>query len=100
MVAQLQPKPDWVVLDAEATGDADFTATTMLADLITTLKEQGITFAVAEPNGRMQESLERAGIQAMIGADKVFPSVDAAVQAYLAQHPSAAAQRGTAPASP
>jgi high affinity sulfate transporter 1 len=96
MVAQMQPKPDWVVFDAEATGDADFTATTMLADLITTLKEQGITFAIAEPNGRMQESLEQAGIQAMIGADKLYPSVDTAVQAYLAQHPSAAAQRGAA----
>ena len=100
MVTQMQPKPDWVVFDAEATGDADFTATTMLAELITTLNEQGITFAIAETNGRMQESLQRAGIQAMIGADKVFPSVDTAVHAYLAQHPSAVAQRGKAPASP
>ena len=48
MVAQMQPKPDWVVFDAEATGDADFTATTMLAVAITTLNEQGITFAIGD----------------------------------------------------
>ena len=93
MVAQLAPKPKWVVFDAEATGDADFTATTMLTDLVVTLREQGITFAVAEPNGRLQESLQRAGIEKMIGADKIFPSVDVAVQAYIAQYPVATLSR-------
>ena len=32
LVARSDPKPKWLVFDAEATGDADFTATTMLAE--------------------------------------------------------------------
>ena len=95
VVAQSEPKPDWVVFDAEATGDVDFTATTMLAELVGTLRERGITFAVAELNGRMQESLQRAGLEELIGAGKVFPSVDAATKAYLAEHPAVVVQRGT-----
>lgn len=86
MVGQMAPKPQWVVFDAEATGDADFTATTMLADLIETLQAQGIVFAVAEPNGRLLQSLERAGLDQLIGIDKIFPSVDTAAQAFVAQY--------------
>jgi high affinity sulfate transporter 1 len=99
IVAQAEPKPKWVIFDAEATGDADFTATTMLAELITTLQEQGVAFAVAEPNGRLQQSLQRAGIEKLMGADKVFPSVDLAVQAYVAQYPAAITLPGNRSAS-
>ena len=94
LVAQGQPKPKWLVFDAEATGDADFTATTMLEDLSSVLQEQGVTFAVAEPNGRLQETLTKAGLDSKIGRDKIFPSVDAALKAYLTQYPDAV------PASP
>jgi MFS superfamily sulfate permease-like transporter len=66
----------------------------MLEELIGTLREQSITFAVAEPNGRLRNSLQRAGLEKTIGADKVFPSVDAALKGYLTQYPNAAAQRG------
>jgi sulfate permease, SulP family len=89
LVAQWQPKPKWLVFDAEATGDADFTATTMLEELSTLLQEQGVTFAVAEPNGRLQETLTKAGLDSKIGQDRIFPSVDAALKAYLAQYPEA-----------
>jgi high affinity sulfate transporter 1 len=98
LVAQTEPKPAWVVFDAEATGDADFTATTMLLELIDTLAQQGVVFGVAEPNGHFQDTLQRAGITAKIGAKRIFPSVDSAVHAYLAEHPSAMAHRGTAAA--
>ena len=91
VVAQAQPKPNWLVFDAEATGDADFTATTMLEELNTTLQEQGVTFAIAEPNGRLQETLAKAGLDSKIGQDKIFSSVDAALKAYLAAYPQAQA---------
>lgn len=91
LVAQAQPKPNWLVFDAEATADADFTATTMLEELSGLLQEQGVTFAVAEPNGRLQETLIKAGLDSKIGQDKIFPSVDAALKAYLEAYPLAAA---------
>lgn len=89
-----QAKPKWIVFDAEATGDADFTATMMLEGLVSRLKEDGITFAIAEPNGRMLESLQRAGLEAVISADRIFPSVDAAMKAYLEAFPTVTVQRG------
>ena len=57
LVARSDPKPKWLVFDAEATGDADFTATTMLESLVDLLREQGVTFGVAEPTGRLLDSL-------------------------------------------
>lgn len=94
LVAQANPKPAWVVFDAEATGDVDFTGTTMLEELIGTLRGQGVTFAVAEPSGRLHDSLHRAGIDSLLGADRIFPSVDAALKGYLVEHPTVSAQRG------
>ena len=65
--------------------------------LIDLLREQGVTFGVAEPTGRLLESLQRAGIDQQIGAQYIFSSVDEAVKAYLAAYPDAAARRGTPP---
>ena len=49
---------DWVLYDAEATSDADFTGTATLLELIRFLDERGVTLVVAEPNGRVREELE------------------------------------------
>jgi MFS superfamily sulfate permease-like transporter len=87
VISQTQPIPKWLVFDAEATADADFTATTMLEDLSSVLREQGVTLAIAEPNGRMQETLVKAGLDSKIGPDKIYPSVDAALKAYLEENP-------------
>jgi MFS superfamily sulfate permease-like transporter len=96
LVSQAQPKPQWLVFDAEATGDLDFTATTMLEELVKTLRDQGVTFAVAEPNGRLHESLHRAGLDSLIGAGRIFPSVDAALKGFLAENPTVSARRQAA----
>ncbi len=93
LVEQASPPPHWVVFDAEATGDADFTATSTLEDMIGWLHERNITFAVAEANGQMRESLERAGLVDLIGSDNIFPSVDNAMKAYLTKYPTLAPQR-------
>lgn len=91
VVTQAAQPIRWLVFDAEATGDMDFTSTTMLEELVGFLQEQNVTFAIAEPNGRLQERLERAGLDARIGKDRIFPSVDAALKAYLEQSAPAAA---------
>lgn len=84
------PTPvDWVVLDAEATSYADFTGTTAVHDLVGSLRERGVTFVVAEPNGRFTEALTSSGLVEVIGADNIHPSVDTAAKAFLAAHPDA-----------
>lgn len=93
LVEQASPPPHWVVFDAEATGEADFTATSTLEDLIGWLHERNITFAVAEANGRIQETLQRSGLADLMGSENIFPSVDNAVKAYLTKYPTLAPQR-------
>ncbi len=97
LVRRASPPPHWVVLDAEATSEADFTATSMLEDLIGWLHERNVTFAVAEANSRIQETLERSGLVDLIGSDNIFPSVDNAVDAYLTQYPSLTPRRRSTP---
>jgi high affinity sulfate transporter 1 len=79
--------PEWIVLDAEATSYADFTGTSSVRQLIDFLHGRQITFAVAEANGRLTQALQVSGVEAAIGQDLVFPSVDEAAKAYMAAHP-------------
>ncbi|HEX6887654.1 MAG TPA: SulP family inorganic anion transporter [Candidatus Nanopelagicales bacterium] len=82
------PSPvSWVVLDAEATSDADFTGTSALRDLVRWLRERGVTFVVAEPNGRFLDALQASGCVELIGGEHILPSVDMAAKAYVDQHP-------------
>lgn len=77
----------WVIFDAEATSDADFTGTSTLLELIRYLEERGITLVIAEPNGRVREEMEISGVTAAIGPERLYPSVDVAGRAYLDAHP-------------
>jgi len=92
----------WVLYDAEATSDADFTGTATLLELIRFLDERGATFVVAEPNGRVREELEVSGVVSAVGPEHVYPSVDVAARAYLAAHPGLhpTPTEGGSPATP
>lgn len=78
------PPPKWLIFDAEATSDMDFTGATVLDGLLDFLSSRGVTFVVAEPNGKMRESLSIFGLEQRIGTDHIFPSVDTSVTGYLA----------------
>ena len=54
-------------------------------------QQQGVTIALAEPNGRLQETLTKAGLDSKIGQDRISHSVDAALKAYLTAYPQAKA---------
>ncbi|RIK46872.1 MAG: sodium-independent anion transporter [Chloroflexi bacterium] len=88
LVEGAEPPPRWLVFDAEATRDIDITAGEMLLSLVDELQAHGIALVIAKPNGRARESLRAAGLEAKIGADHIFPTVDRAVNAYTGVHPS------------
>ena len=68
-----------VVLDVVGMTDLDFTGARALADLLGELEHRKIGFDLARAGDHVRESLRRSGLLARIGADHLYPSVDAAV---------------------
>ena len=73
---------DWLVFDAEAVTYVDATGLEALADVTTDLRRDGIVLVVARLQTRLQEQLEPAGVLDVIGRERFYPSVRAAVDAY------------------
>ena len=78
------PTPtSWLVLDAEAITHVDSTGLDALEELTATLGRDGITLVVARLRTRMEEQFEGSGLTTTIGRENFYPSVRAAVDAYL-----------------
>jgi high affinity sulfate transporter 1 len=68
-----------VVLDMEGIGSVDTTAMDHLADLVDELQDQGLTISLARANHDVLGRLEDAGLINRLGPDRVFPTINAAV---------------------
>ncbi|MFZ0049226.1 MAG: SulP family inorganic anion transporter [Streptosporangiaceae bacterium] len=75
-----------VVLDAAGVSDIDYTGLLALRDLVTELRQRGVTIAIARTSHLVHHDLKRGAILQQIGPGHVFPSVDQAVTA-LQHHP-------------
>lgn len=73
---------EWLVLDAEAIGDLDISASAVLAELDDRLAALGVRLCVAEPNGEVVEMLRSTGLLHDFGRLRVFGSLDAAADAF------------------
>lgn len=71
-----------VILDMEGIGSIDTTAIDHLAELFDELDGAEITVRLARPNHKVLDALARAGLVEMVGADRVFPTINAAVADY------------------
>ena len=70
------------MIEANALVEIDYTGATVLAELVSRLRERGVDVAVARLESvRAQESFARLGLFALIGRDHVFHSVQEAVDA-------------------
>jgi MFS superfamily sulfate permease-like transporter len=69
------------VLDAGSIPQLDTTGAAVLDDLRSDLERAGTAFAVAAAKSPIRTMLERTGFASRIGADRLFPSVHAAVMA-------------------
>lgn len=72
-----------LVLDAGAVFDIDFTAAQALHRLHRDLERRGSDLAIAEPHEPIRKVLRRTGLLRAIGEENVFPTVGAAIQAYV-----------------
>jgi len=76
----------WLVVAAEPVTSVDVTAADMLAELDDVLNAAGIQLCIAEMKDPVKDKLKRFGLFARFGEDSFFPTLGAAVSAYLATH--------------
>jgi MFS superfamily sulfate permease-like transporter len=74
------------VIAAEPVTSVDVTAADALAELDQTLESQGIEFCFAELKDPVKDKLKRFEIFDLFGEKNFFPTVGAAVDAYLLSH--------------
>jgi sulfate permease, SulP family len=74
--------PRWIVLDATSIDDIDFTGGKTLGELVAELRQLGVALAVAGALDPVRNELERYGIAAAIGKDRIFDTVQDAVEAF------------------
>ena len=80
MIADSQPPPHAIVLDAAGQDSLDITGADMLKGLIVELKDEGIDIYMAEVHATVREFGERMELLEIIGEDHIFPTVDTAVR--------------------
>lgn len=75
----------WIVLDGGPINLVDLTGADTLEALAGELAARGIRLGLANARRGVREMLDRAGVLERIGADAVFPSLDAAADAFRAK---------------
>jgi len=85
-VAHAPTPTKWVVVAAEPITDVDITAAGMLADLDAALHQAGMDLFFAEMKGPVKDRLKRYGLFHRLGIENFFPTIEQAVERYLAVH--------------
>ena len=76
----------WLVVAAEPVTSVDITASDVLAELDKTLRDAEIELYFAELKDPVKDKLKRFGLFSQLGEKSFFPTVEAAVSAYLKDH--------------
>jgi sulfate permease, SulP family len=74
----------WMVLDAAAIGDVDYTAAAVLTRVIEHLRKRHIRFAVSSVLGPVRKELDRYGISAALGPGAYYDTPGEALEAFHA----------------
>jgi SulP family sulfate permease len=75
--------PSGLVLDIGATADLDVATTDMLASLLTDVHDSGIDLRLAQVRASVRDRMRRTGLMTVIGEERVYLSVEAAVAGPL-----------------
>jgi high affinity sulfate transporter 1 len=74
----------WLVLDAAAIGDVDYTAAAVLTRVIEHLRKRHIRFALSSVLGPVRRQLDRYGISAALGPGAYYDTPGEALEAFHA----------------
>jgi high affinity sulfate transporter 1 len=78
----------WLVVAAEPVTSVDVTAADALCELNDSLSAAGVRLCFAEMKDPVKEKLKRFGLMTRFGDRAFFPTIDEAVDAFLASSPS------------
>jgi high affinity sulfate transporter 1 len=84
-LANIEPRPVWILIAAEPITDVDTTAADILADLDAELNAAGTSLVFAELKGPVRAKLERYQLIGPLSPDHFFPTLDAALDAFRRQ---------------
>lgn len=90
-VAGSDPRPTAILLDIGATADFDVTTADIVRQLIGELHDQSIEVSLAQVKGPVRDRMRRMGLMEMVGEERVYLSVAAAVQDFRLRTTSGAA---------
>ena len=76
----------WFVVAAEPVTSVDVTAADIVAELVETLRAEGIELCFAELKDPVKDKLKRFGLLAQIGDKCFFPTIEEAIIRYLQTH--------------
>jgi high affinity sulfate transporter 1 len=74
----------WLILDASAINHIDTTAVAVLEEVHGELVRRGIAFGIADLQSQPRSMIERCGLADRIRPDMLFPSAEAAAEAFAA----------------
>jgi len=72
----------WVVIDAGAIGDVDYSGADALRQVHDELAHKGVTLALADVSDPVRKLLDAYGLTERVGATNVYPNARAAIAAY------------------
>lgn len=85
LVIESSSKVHWLVVEAGAITDIDYSAGEALKELREDLAKLGVVLALARVNDDLHNDLGRLGLIDVIGSDRIFASRSACVEAYRAE---------------
>ena len=85
LAGETEPRPRWLVVNAEAITYLDSTAVDTLRQLHGELAARVVVLGFARLKGRQREIFDETGLTELIGAEHFFPTVRSAVEAFRAR---------------
>jgi sulfate permease, SulP family len=86
MIAERETPPRAVIVDSSAWDQIDLTSIEVIKGLVKELRGEGIAVYFADVHAPVLESGRQTGLLELLGEDRVFPTVDAAVRHIEADH--------------
>ncbi|MFJ5806570.1 SulP family inorganic anion transporter [Streptomyces sp. NPDC093093] len=83
-IDQQSPPVRWFVLNAEANVEVDITALDAVDALRQELEHRGIVLALARVKQELREDLDAYGLTSSVGAERIYPTLPTALEAYRA----------------
>jgi sulfate permease, SulP family len=72
----------WMVIDCAAVGDVDYTASTVLAQVVEHVHQHHVHLAFSSVLGPVRQQLDRYGISKALGQDAYFETPGQALEAF------------------